>query len=364
MKIAVYHNLPPGGAKRVLFEQIKYLSSHHQVFLFELESTDEEYLDVRGFCKEVRRYNIKKRGYKKFKKIYQDFWIITELRVVHKQIAKDIDCSSFDVVLVHPDMYTQAPFILRYLKTPSVYYCHEWLRIAYEKEFRITETLSPIKMLYESFSRFIKKQIDIKNTRRSRAIVVNSEFTKKNVRKAYALNADVVYPGVNIETFNKGTGKKKKQILFIGAKKDINGYLVVKKTMQYLPKYYSLKVLDISKIKSVDDIRLSSFYSESFVFISMSVHEPFGLASLESMACGTPVIAANEGGYKETIEDGITGYLVGKNPIEIAEKIMILEKEDIYKKLSENGVLQMQKKWGWKNHARTLEKILSENVKK
>jgi glycosyltransferase involved in cell wall biosynthesis len=39
-------------------------------------------------------------------------------------------------------------------------------------------------------------------------------------------------------------------------------------------------------------------------------HEPFGRVAVESLACGTPVLAANRGGLGDVIEDGITGLLV------------------------------------------------------
>src|SRR5262249_38412912 len=38
--------------------------------------------------------------------------------------------------------------------------------------------------------------------------------------------------------------------------------------------------------------------------------EPFGLVMIESMACGTPVIAYNRGSVPEVIDDGITGFIV------------------------------------------------------
>jgi glycosyltransferase involved in cell wall biosynthesis len=38
--------------------------------------------------------------------------------------------------------------------------------------------------------------------------------------------------------------------------------------------------------------------------------EPFGLSVVESMACGTPVIAYRRGSMPEVIDEGITGYLV------------------------------------------------------
>jgi len=38
--------------------------------------------------------------------------------------------------------------------------------------------------------------------------------------------------------------------------------------------------------------------------------EPFGLVMIESMACGTPVIASRRGSVPEVIDDGVTGIIV------------------------------------------------------
>jgi len=44
-------------------------------------------------------------------------------------------------------------------------------------------------------------------------------------------------------------------------------------------------------------------------FLLPSEYESFGLAALEAMAAGTPVIATNAGGLPEIIEHGVNGYL-------------------------------------------------------
>ncbi len=53
--------------------------------------------------------------------------------------------------------------------------------------------------------------------------------------------------------------------------------------------------------------------------------EPFGLVAIESMVCGTPVIAWNRAAMPEIIEDGVSGYLVNSVE-EMTEKITQVDK--------------------------------------
>jgi glycosyltransferase involved in cell wall biosynthesis len=46
------------------------------------------------------------------------------------------------------------------------------------------------------------------------------------------------------------------------------------------------------------------------VFVQPSIYEGFGLAALEAMASGLPVVASATGGLPELVEDGVTGFLV------------------------------------------------------
>jgi glycosyltransferase involved in cell wall biosynthesis len=52
------------------------------------------------------------------------------------------------------------------------------------------------------------------------------------------------------------------------------------------------------------------FKSRERIFADIPVDEDFGMSPVESMACGTPVIGANDGGLKESIIDGKTGILI------------------------------------------------------
>ena len=54
---------------------------------------------------------------------------------------------------------------------------------------------------------------------------------------------------------------------------------------------------------------LPVYYSAADVCVVPSFYESFGLAALESMACGTPVVASRVGGLSTVVQHGSTGYL-------------------------------------------------------
>ena len=59
----------------------------------------------------------------------------------------------------------------------------------------------------------------------------------------------------------------------------------------------------------VDHQDLPLYYNAADVCVVPSYYESFGLAALESMACGTPVVASRVGGLSTIIQHGRTGYL-------------------------------------------------------
>ena len=70
---------------------------------------------------------------------------------------------------------------------------------------------------------------------------------------------------------------------------------------------------------------LPYFYNAADACVVPSYYESFGLVALESLACGTPVVATDVGNHKNVVREGDTGYVTKDNdPRRLADKIALL----------------------------------------
>ena len=97
--------------------------------------------------------------------------------------------------------------------------------------------------------------------------------------------------------------------------------------------------------------QLPLYYSAADVTVMPSSYESFGLVAVESLACGTPVVATRVGGLRSIVRDGETGLLVPWRDAELfAERLRrVLEDEPLRQRLAAQArasVLQ----YGWDRH--------------
>ena len=87
--------------------------------------------------------------------------------------------------------------------------------------------------------------------------------------------------------------------------------------------------------------------------------EPFGLTAIESMACGTPVVAIDEGGFRESVVEGVTGVLVQLDADALAAASERLTRDPaIASTMGSAGRKEVLKRWTWKRTADQMEGIL------
>lgn len=94
--------------------------------------------------------------------------------------------------------------------------------------------------------------------------------------------------------------------------------------------------------------KMPELYAECDIYVQPSIIEPFGIAVLEAMACGKPVIGTRVGGMIDTIADGETGFLVNsKDSKVLTERIIMLNDEKLRKKLGKNARERVVKRFDW-----------------
>src|SRR3989344_2050650 len=113
-KIAFFHNLPIGGAKRVVYDQVVYFKKKYIVDVYEINVSREMFLNLEHLSNNFFSYpfkqNVNTNNF--LRRVHKDYLNFVELEKIHKKIALDIKSRNYDFVIVHPDWLTQAPFLL------------------------------------------------------------------------------------------------------------------------------------------------------------------------------------------------------------------------------------------------------------
>lgn len=104
-------------------------------------------------------------------------------------------------------------------------------------------------------------------------------------------------------------------------------------------------------------------YSSCDIYVQPSIIEPYGIAVLEAMACGKPVVGTNVGGMLDTIAHGKTGFRVEPaRSEELAEYILLLSEDKLRKRMGKNA-RERAENFDWIKIGREYLKLIDDSLK-
>jgi glycosyltransferase involved in cell wall biosynthesis len=109
----------------------------------------------------------------------------------------------------------------------------------------------------------------------------------------------------------------------------------------------------------VSDAERDAWLARARVCVCASLKEGFGLTVIEANAVGTPNVASDAPGLRDTVRDGETGFLVpGSDPAQFAARIGALLGDDALAARMSNAALAWSQRFDWEVAADAMERSL------
>ena len=300
----------------------------------------------------------------------------------------------FDVIF--NDQVSAINPLIRLLLKPkkSIFYCH------YPDAFLCVDRISFLKRLYRIPFDWLEKVTISSCTH----VLVNSLFTA-GILKKFAPNAEpiVIYPpcGVGVETDEPGNFSTEADLKFPqGYLLSLNRFerkknvaLALKAFAEFGAKNADEKIglviaggfdsrvpenrenlaelsklaadLEISShvlfLTSVSDSVRRVLLSKALAVVYTPSLEHFGIVPCEAMAVGTPVIACNDGGPRESVVDGETGWLCESGDVAAFSKAMQKAThltQRARRRMADAGIKRVKERFSVQSFVRQLDKLL------
>lgn len=357
----MFHELPKGGARRAVNAYAIELKKKYTIDLY--VSDERDIKEEHQFYTNVFFYKFipKSWGGKNWKiRFYKDTVELFKIYKLHKKIAADIDAKNYDVIFVSASKFIEAPFIMRFLKTPFLFFSEDpYYRIIYDPLLSVSKDLDIFRYTYEKMNRFVRKILDRQNVKSSKQCLAPSKYIANLFAKTYNKHVDVVYHGVDSLFFTPSSIKKDIDVFYIGSYEPFDGYALLNDSLSYVKRSLKVRKVLIEEEWISDDKILRNLYRRSKIMFCPAQREGLGLVLLESLACGTTVVALDDAGHREIIKQGKNGFLVPANPRKIAKLFdSLLSSPKKIKRLGEDGRIDIKNHWTWEKTTKELEKYL------
>ena len=228
---------------------------------------------------------------------------------------------------------------------PNLLYCHTPVRMFYQAydDFKKIAPwwAKPFFVLWVKVHRYFLE----KNLKHIQGVVANSQDCKRRVKKYYHKDAVVInppikkyrfrkygdfwlsvnrlYPHKRVELQLEAFRRLPKEKLLIAG-----GVSAGDHSERYRKELLRNKPKNVVFLGEVGEKKLEELYGDCRAFIATSQKEDFGMNIVEAMGAGKPVVAVNEGGHRETVVNGKTGFLVAADADSLVRAIKLLSKNN------------------------------------
>ncbi len=219
---------------------------------------------------------------------------------------------------------------------PNLWYCFSPQRGLYDLRHFRRGLLYPVKQAI----RGVQIYFDQKAAREIQNIIAPSRNVRERIVKYYGRDSDTIYSPIETTEFKCLTPKDywlsvqridpykniELQLEAFSRMKDEKLIIVGGASCGFRQYYRCLQTKAPNNVTFVgpifDRMELADLYANCKGFIATSQNEDLGMVPVEAMASGKPVVAPNDGGYRETIINGVTGRLINDiNPARLAQAI-------------------------------------------
>jgi glycosyltransferase involved in cell wall biosynthesis len=186
----------------------------------------------------------------------------------------------------------------------------------------------PLSSLGLRASRGYLRRTDLAASRRPDAFAANSTTVRDRIRRFYGRDAAVIFPPVNVEEFDQTSEKDPGHFLWVQRLVSYKRPELVAEAFRDLP--YRLTMVGVGPLerslrarlpRNVDLLgwvsrnELRRLYGRASGFIHVA-EEDFGIATVEALASGTPVVALDAGGARDIVRPDVDGVLIDQPEIE------------------------------------------------
>ena len=233
--------------------------------------------------------------------------------------VEDFDLSAFDLVI--SSSHCVAKGVIPAPDAVHVCYCHSPMRYAWDQEHvYFPRRRGPAARVRGQILSWLRVW-DAAAAHRVDRFVANSRFVAQRIHTYYGREAEVVHPPVDTDFFSPAEGPKGDHCLVVAA---LAPYKCIEQAIDACrrlgrplwivgdgPERERLERLAVDGVRllgRVDEEELRQLYRTAACFIQPGV-EDFGMAVVEALACGCPVVAQGRGGVLDILRDGREGVL-------------------------------------------------------